>query len=65
MVKQLKIVSINGVMTGTTSMQMAQPQPVKFKLMGKSSTSIQVMVDKLKALLHQMVITTMKTLVTL
>ena len=42
---------------------MVQQLPVPFKLMGKNFTSIQIMVDKLKALLHQMVTTTMKTLV--
>ena len=48
---------------GTISTVMVQQLPVPFKLMGKNFTSIQIMVDKLKALLHQMVTTTMKTLV--
>ena len=62
-VEQLKIVSINGVITGTTSMRMVQQLLVPFRLMDNNFTSIKIMVDKLKALLHQMVTTTMKTLV--
>ena len=62
-VEQLKIVSINGVITGTTSMRMVQQLLVPFRLMDNNFTSIKIMVDKLKVLLHQMVTTTMKSLV--
>lgn len=42
----VKIVSINGVITGTTSMRMVQQLLVPFRLMDNNFTSIKIMVNK-------------------
>lgn len=62
LVKQLKTASSLPVEIGIISMEMLQQQLVSLKLMVKSFTLI-LEGNKLKVLLHQMVTTTMKSLV--